>query len=69
MAGIPIAELQEFGAWKSKLMVKRHAHFAREQLRAAAKKAGHIFGHTRVRAKRGSAHKILIELARQTGQI
>ena len=30
------AELQELGAWKSELMVKRYAHFAPEQLRAAA---------------------------------
>jgi hypothetical protein len=28
MAGTPIAELQELGAWKSELMVKRYAHFA-----------------------------------------
>jgi hypothetical protein len=60
MAGTPIAELQELGAWKSELMVKRYAHFAPEQLRTAAKKAGHIFGHTRVRGKRGSTHNILI---------
>ena len=31
-----MAELQELGAWKSALMVKRYAHFAPEQLRAAA---------------------------------
>jgi len=36
MAGTAIAELQELGAWKSDLMVKRYAHFAPEQLRAAA---------------------------------
>lgn len=36
MAGTTIAELQELGAWKSDLMVKRYAHFAPEQLRAAA---------------------------------
>jgi integrase len=36
MAGTPLAELQELGAWKSELMVKRYAHFAPEQLRAAA---------------------------------
>jgi len=36
MAGTTIAELQEFGAWKSELMVKRYAHFAPEQLRSAA---------------------------------
>ena len=31
-----IAELQELGAWKSELIVKRYAHFAPEQLRTAA---------------------------------
>jgi len=36
IAGTTIAELQELGAWKSDLMVKRYAHFAPEQLRAAA---------------------------------
>jgi hypothetical protein len=30
--------LQKLGAWKSALMVKRYAHFAPEQLRAAAAK-------------------------------
>ena len=38
MAGTTMAELQELGAWKSGLMVKRYAHFAPEQLRAAAAK-------------------------------
>jgi integrase len=38
MAGTTIAELQEVGAWKSELMVKRYAHFAPEQLRTAANK-------------------------------
>ncbi|MGH8336555.1 MAG: tyrosine-type recombinase/integrase, partial [Gammaproteobacteria bacterium] len=38
MAGTTLAELQELGAWKSELMVKRYAHFAPEQLRAAAAK-------------------------------
>ena len=33
-----MAELQELGAWKSALMMKRYAHFAPEQLRAAAAK-------------------------------
>jgi hypothetical protein len=36
MAGTTLAELQELGAWKSELMVKRYAHFAPEQLRTAA---------------------------------
>ena len=36
MAGTTLAELQELGAWKSELMVKRYAHFAPEQLRKAA---------------------------------
>jgi integrase len=36
MAGTTMAELQELGAWKPALMVKRYAHFAPEQLRAAA---------------------------------
>jgi integrase len=36
MAGTTMAELQELGGWKSELMVKRYAHFAPEQLRAAA---------------------------------
>lgn len=31
-------ELQELGAWESAEMVKRYAHFALEQLRAAADK-------------------------------
>ena len=39
MAGTTMAELQELGAWKSEVMVKRYAHFAPEQLRAAAKLA------------------------------
>jgi hypothetical protein len=38
MAGTTLGELQELGAWKSELMVKRYAHFAPEQLRAAADK-------------------------------
>ena len=38
MAGTTMAELQELGAWKLALMVKRYAHFAPEQLRAAAAK-------------------------------
>jgi hypothetical protein len=33
-----MAELQELGAWKSEAMVRRYAHFAPEQLRAAADK-------------------------------
>jgi integrase len=36
MAGTTMAELQELGAWKSGEMVRRYAHFAPEQLRAAA---------------------------------
>jgi hypothetical protein len=36
MAGTTLAELQELGAWKSELMVKRYAHFAPEQLGTAA---------------------------------
>jgi hypothetical protein len=40
MSGTTIAELQELGGWKSELMVKRYAHFAPEQLRAAAKRLG-----------------------------
>ncbi len=36
MAGTTMAELQELGAWKSAEMVRRYAHFAPEQLRAAA---------------------------------
>jgi integrase len=38
MAGTTLGELQELGAWKSELMVKRYAHFAPEHLRAAADK-------------------------------
>ena len=38
MAGTTMAELQELGAWKSEAMVRRYAHFAPEQLRAAADK-------------------------------
>ena len=44
MAGTTIAELQELGAWKSELMVKRYAHFAPEQLRSAATKLGTFLG-------------------------
>ena len=47
MAGTPIAELQELGAWKSELMVKRYAHFAPEQLRTAAKRLGTFLGTPR----------------------
>jgi len=36
MAGTTMAELQELGAWKSGEMVRRYAHLAPEQLRAAA---------------------------------
>jgi hypothetical protein len=36
MAGTPLAELQELGAWKSERMAKRYAHFASKQLRSAA---------------------------------
>jgi integrase len=43
MAGTTMAELQELGAWKSALMVKRYAHFAPEQLRAAAAKLGFVY--------------------------
>ncbi len=38
------AELQELGAWKSELMVKRYAHFAPEQLRSAATRLGTFLG-------------------------
>jgi hypothetical protein len=38
MAGTTMAELPELGAWKSAEMVTRYAHFAPEQLRAAADK-------------------------------
>ncbi len=38
MAGTTMADLQELGAWKSALMVKRYVHFAPEQLRAATAK-------------------------------
>jgi hypothetical protein len=44
MAGTPIAELQELGARKSELMVKRYAHFAPEPLRTAATRLGTFFG-------------------------
>ncbi len=44
MAGTTIAELQELGAWKSPLMVKRYAHFAPEQLRSAATRLGTFLG-------------------------
>ena len=44
MAGTTIAELQELGAWKSELMVKRYAHFAPEQLRSAATRLGTFLG-------------------------
>jgi hypothetical protein len=44
MAGTTIAELQELGAWKSELMVKRYAHVAPEQLRSAATRLGTFLG-------------------------
>ena len=44
MAGTTIAELQELGAWKSELMVKRYTHFAPEQLRSAATRLGTFLG-------------------------
>ena len=44
MAGTPIAELQELGAWKSEVMVKRYAHFAPEHLRKAANRLGTFLG-------------------------
>jgi hypothetical protein len=36
MAGTTMVELRELGAWKSGEMVRRYAHLAPEQLRAAA---------------------------------
>jgi integrase len=57
MAGTPIAELQELGAWKSELMVRRYAH-SPEKLRYCCEQAGHIFGHTWLRGERGSEHNI-----------
>jgi integrase len=47
MAGTTIAELQELGAWKSELMVKRYAHFAPEQLRSAATRLGTFLASSR----------------------
>jgi hypothetical protein len=39
--GVPqAAELQELDAWKAEQTVKRYAHFAPEQLRAAADGSG-----------------------------
>ena len=67
MAGTTIAELQELGAWKSELMVKRYAHFAPEQLRSAATRLGTFFGHTWVRGERGGTHNVLIDLAPRPG--
>ncbi len=67
MAGTPIAELQELGAWKSELMVKRYAHFAPEQLRTAANRLGTFLGTPWIRGKRGSAHNVLIDLAPRPG--
>jgi len=40
MAGTTMVELQELGAWKSAEKVRRYAHFAPEQLRAAADRLG-----------------------------
>ena len=59
--GTPIAELQELGAWKSELMVKRYAHFAPEQLRTAANRLGTFLGTPWVRGKRGSAHNVFVK--------
>jgi hypothetical protein len=65
MAGTTIAELQEPGAWKPELMVKRYAHFAPEQLRSAAIRLGTFFGHTWVRGERGSTHNVLMPFLRE----
>ena len=54
MAGTTMAELQELGAWKSELMVKRYAHFAPEQLRAAAAKLATFSATVWKKANRGS---------------
>jgi hypothetical protein len=43
MAGTKTAELQELGAWKSDVIVKRYAHFAPEQLRAPANRLATFF--------------------------
>jgi hypothetical protein len=61
MAGTPIAELQELGAWKSELMVKRYAHFAREQLRTAANRLGTFLAHLGPWQTRKRAHNVLID--------
>ena len=58
MASTTMAELQELGAWKSEAMVRRYAHFAPEQLRAAAGKLLH-FRIQRRKAKRGKQRKLL----------
>ena len=64
MAGTTMAELQELGAWKSAEMVRRYAHFAPEQLRAAADKLA-TFSYTPHRqASRRNQRKLLINWPR-----
>jgi hypothetical protein len=59
MAGTTMPELQELGAWKSGEMVRRYAHFAPEQLRAAADKLA--FRIHRRKAKRRKQRKLFVK--------
>ena len=67
MAGTTMAELQELGAWKSALMVKRYAHFAPEQLRAAAAKLA-TFSYTVRKMKRRNQRKVLNNWLPESGK-
>jgi hypothetical protein len=61
MAGTTMAELQELGAWKVGLMVKRYAHFAPDQLRAAAAKFADVFATVAKSSTAGSSATHLID--------
>jgi hypothetical protein len=58
MAGTTMAELQELGAWKSGEMVRRYAHFAPEQLRAAADKLA-TFSYTPPKSKAQESTQVI----------
>ena len=58
MAGTTLGELQELGAWKSELMVKRYAHFAPEHLRAAADKLA-TFSYTPPKIERRDTTQVI----------
>jgi hypothetical protein len=56
-------ELQELGTWESAEMVKRYAHFALEQLRAAADKLA-TFSYTPPKSETREATQAICEVSR-----